>query len=345
MKRFIGVLVAAVLLLAACGGSDTTNPATFGEEGKKGRAASPANDSFSSAEAISRIAFNKSATTTGATLETGEPQLCADIDHTLWFRYTPRSDINLKATASAPFATALAVFSGTDLNALTEVGCAAAGTDTELQFGALAGETYNIQVGSADGNEGNISFGLSNANQAQLLLGDPGPLLPGWTERVLVEETPVVTPAVGPVDLDLVTIDGAVQAANPKLYDIDITAAGTALPTITMNNRGVLTQPMHVELVQLAKEKTEGAVKIFYRFDPDMTSCELALGGTCVVRLPVDPTDVQWTTDSGPPAELIILTKVNVGKADINGIAADVDVPNPLYIRIPLLGQVSAIVP
>lgn len=345
MKKLIGILAVAVLLLAACGGSDTTNPATFGDEDKDRRAAAPTNDKFSTAEVISRVAYNKSASTVGATLEAGEPSPCATFDNTVWFRYTPRSDANLKAKASATFNTALAVYSGTDMSALTEVGCASSGSTTELQFGALAGETYNIQVGSADGREGSVGFGLSNANQAALLIGDPGPLLPGWTEKVLVDETTVTVPAVGPVDAPLIVIDGAPQAAKPKMYDINITAAGTPLPTITLNSQGFLTEPIHVELVQIAKESTTAAVKLFYRFDPDVTTCELAVGGQCVVSLPLDPTDVRWTTESGPSAELIILAKIDVGKVDINGTAADVDVPNPLYVRIPLLGQVRAILP
>ncbi|HEV3472665.1 MAG TPA: hypothetical protein VG408_05600, partial [Actinomycetota bacterium] len=329
--------------LVACGGSDTTNPATFGDDRDKTRA--PANDSFSAAEVISRVPFNKTASTTGATLESNEPRPCAEIDNTVWYRYTPQRDINVRARASATFGTAVAVYSGTDMTALTEVGCAAAGPETELQFGALAGETYNIQVGSADGSEGNIGFGLTNANQAQLLLGDPGPLLPGWTEKVLVEEIPVSTPAVGPVDARLIVIDGAPQPAKPKMYDINITAAGTPLPTITLNSQGFLTEPIHVELVQIAKESTTAAVKLFYRFDPDVTTCQLGVGGNCVVSLPLDPTDVWWTTENGPAAELIILAKIDVGKVDINGTAANVDVPNPLYVRIPLLGQVRAILP
>jgi hypothetical protein len=343
MKQILGVLAVSILLISACGGSDATNPAAFGDESNKDTA--PANDMFTRAEAISRVAFNKTATNRAATLETGEPQSCASIDHTVWYQFTPKSDVNLKAKASASFATVVAVYSGSDMTALTEVGCAATGPTTELQFGALAGETYNIQIGSADGGEGTVSFGMSDANQAQLLLGDPGPLLPGWTEKVLLEETPVVTPAVGPIDVDLVTIDGAPQAANPKLYDITITAAGQPLPTITMNSRGLLTEPIHVELVQITKEATAAAVQLSYRFDPRRTSCELGVGGVCVVRVPVDPTDLDWTTQSGPSAELIIMAKLDVGDADINGVAPDVDVPSPLYIRIPLVGQVTAILP
>lgn len=343
MKRLIALLIVAVFLLIACGGSDTTNPAAFGDE--RDERSAPANDEFSTAEVISRVAFNKQTTIAGASLEDAEPRPCGDIDNTVWFRYTPRTDINLKAKASANFTTALAVYSGTDMAALTEVGCGAAGPDTELQFGALEGETYNIQVGTADGSEGSVRFSLTNANQAQLLIGDPGPLLPGWTEKVLVEETTVSTPAVGPVDARLITIDGAPQAAKPKMYDINITAAGTPLPTITMNSQGFLTEKIHVELVQLAKESTTAAVKLFYRFDPDVTTCQLGVGGNCVVSLPLDPTDVRWTTENGPSAELIILAKIDVGKVDINGTAANVDVPNPLYVRIPLLGQVRAILP
>jgi len=340
MKRLIGFLVTAMLVLAACGGSDTTNPATFGDE-----AQAPANDKFLKAESISRVSFNKQATNVAATLEKAEPRPCGEIDNTVWFRYTPRSDINLKAKASATFDTTVAVYSGTSMTALTEVGCATTGTTTELGFAGIAGETYNIQVGSLGTAEGNISFSLDNANQAQLLIGDPGPLLPGWTEKVLVEEHTVTVPPIGPIDLDLLTIDGKPRAADPKMYEITITAAGQPIQTIAMNSRGFLTEPIHLELVQIAKEETRATVSLSYRFDPRQTSCELEIGGTCAVRLPVDPTNVNWTTTNGPQAELIVKADVVVGKTDINGASPDVQPPSPLWVRIPLLGQVSALIP
>jgi hypothetical protein len=344
MKKILGLFAVTVLLLSACGGSDTTNSAAYGDDNNKASRA-PANDKFSTAESVSRVPFNKTATTTGATVESSEPRPCGDIDNTVWYRFIPSSDINVRAKATASFNTVIAAYSGTDMTALTEVGCGTTGTATEFQFGAMEGETYYIQVGSADGSEGSITFGLVNANQAQLLLGDPGPVLPGWTEKTLIENTAVTTPAVGPVDLDLVTIDGAPRATDKKWYDITLTAAGTPVQTIGLKTEGVLTQPIHLELVQITKEAAKVSLQLTYRFDPRKTDCRLELGGTCMVRLPIDPTDVNWTTERGPAAELILLAGVTVGNTDINGNAVDVGVPDPLYIRIPLIGQVTSIGP
>lgn len=345
-KTMFAVLMIVLLVFGACGGSDGVTPATFGdEEERKGNRAAqaPANDNFDSADGVSKVKYNKAASNMRATLEEGEPRLCGEIDNTVWYRYTPSRDMNVTAQATAEFPTVVSAFAGTDLTALTEVGCAATGNDTSLTFAALEGETYNIQVGSAGNAEGKIDVTMENANQAQLLLGDPGPLLPGWTEKVLIEETEIATPAVGPIDLDLVTIDGAPRATDANWYDIKITAAGAPVETISLRTEGLLTQPVHLELVQLAKEETKAAIKLFYRFDPDEVNCRLQLGGNCVISLPFNPVNVQWTTEDGPSAELIVLAKVDVGKVDVNGIAPDVEVPNPLYIRIPLLGQVRAI--
>lgn len=347
-KKTLAIVTIALLVFAACGGAGDANPAAFGDEGNEDKRESkaqraPANDNFASAESVSRISFSKAASNSRATLESGEPRLCGEIDKTVWYRYTPTRDMNVTAQATAGFPTVVSVFSGTDMAALTEVGCAATGNETALTFGALEGQTYNIQIGSTGGSEGSIDVTMRNANQAQLLLGDPGPLLPGWIEKVLVEETTVETPPVGPVDLDLVTIDGAPRATDAKWYDIRITAAGAPVETISLRTEGLLTQPIHLELVQLAKESTKAAIKLFYRFDPEQVNCRLEIGGKCTISLPFNPTDVNWTTEEGPTAELIILAKVDVGKADINGTAADVDVPNPLFVRIPLLGQVRAI--
>ncbi len=54
---------------------------------------------------------------------------------------------------------------------------------------------------------------------------------------------------------------------------------------------------------------------------------------------------MKWTTESGPVAELILKVDTAIGNIDVNGVSPDVDIPSPLWVRIPLVGQVSALIP
>ncbi len=101
----------------------------------------------------------------GATLEPGEPRPCGGIDNTVWYSFTPASDVVLAAsTDGSSYNTALAVYTGSTLNSLVAVGCddnAGFGQNSRLTFNAQAGVTYHFQVGGAREARGNAVFNLS----------------------------------------------------------------------------------------------------------------------------------------------------------------------------------------
>jgi hypothetical protein len=129
-------------------------------------AAPPGNDSFASAAQISEpLPFNDSLDTTEATTETDEPAPCGNIGATVWYVFTPTTDVALSAgTHQSDFDTVLAVHTGTSLNSLSLVDCNnnfGALLQSHVAFHALAGETYWFQVGGNNGATGALTFTLS----------------------------------------------------------------------------------------------------------------------------------------------------------------------------------------
>jgi hypothetical protein len=107
----------------------------------------PANDDFANATQISSLPFSDTADRTGAGLENGEPTFpsCGSISHTIWHAFTPTKDETLYAHGSASGVNSvIAVYTGSSLAGLTEVGCR---FERDV-FRATAGTTYWIQVGS-----------------------------------------------------------------------------------------------------------------------------------------------------------------------------------------------------
>lgn len=80
-----------------------------------------------------------------ATTEGGEPESpCGLVRKTVWYQYTPPTDVVLKAdTRGSDYDTMLAVWTGSGLNALTHVGCSDDFYDVESRvvFLAEAGTT------------------------------------------------------------------------------------------------------------------------------------------------------------------------------------------------------------
>src|SRR5205085_1179830 len=197
MKTKLIVGIGLMLLVAAGCSSKSVPPASFGDSSPSASTA-PANDAFATAVQLSDVPSTQQATTTGATLEAGEPRTCKKIDHTVWYSYSPSSPIYLLARASGDFSSAVGVYRGTDLTNLTSIGCAAAGTTSQIAFQAKPGQTYYIQVGGTKGEQGDFGLRLDFAKQNAILLGNPGPLPTNWVEKDLVPPTPVTVPvAVG----------------------------------------------------------------------------------------------------------------------------------------------------
>ncbi len=125
----------------------------------------PANDNFSDAISIYTLPFSDMVDTSGASMEVGEPSSsCVSLDDltsTVWYTFTPAESVSVSANASAPFGTMVAVYTGSSLADLTEIGCRAWGG--LMTFRADAGNSYYIQAGSLYGERGSLWFNLDFA--------------------------------------------------------------------------------------------------------------------------------------------------------------------------------------
>ena len=124
--------------------------------------AAPTNDNFADATPISSLPYNASADTTGATFEVDEPANC-NVGYplkTAWYAYTSPTNTSLTAKVNySGFPTLLAVYTGSSLNSLTQIGCSYYYNNTSFQ--ADAGITYYFQMSSFyDFYEGIIPFSL-----------------------------------------------------------------------------------------------------------------------------------------------------------------------------------------
>jgi hypothetical protein len=149
MRKTASILGGAAILLAVAGTA---------------RAAPPDNDNFASAAEIPATQFTDATRNTkGATLEHKEQQPCGGIEATVWYRHTPASSGRLVADATgSAFDSVVAIYTGSELEHLTLVGCADDGffTAARIGFDAVGGTTYFFQVGGFYGKAGSLRFGL-----------------------------------------------------------------------------------------------------------------------------------------------------------------------------------------
>ncbi len=152
-----------------------------------------------------------------------------------------------------------------------------------------------------------------------------------------------MVPVVGNA-VPLITVDGSQDQNDPDFYNITITAAGEKLPTINLNTGGSLTQSVHEELVEVLVSGIKANVRAFYRYDPSQVKCTLGAGGQCLVSLGgISPSSIKWLPANGPSAELDVAVSLEGAHVDVNGANVDINVARTQYLRIPLVGQVTAI--
>jgi PKD repeat protein len=130
-------------------------------------AATPANDNFASAAAISSLPFSDSDDISLATTEPGEPN-CGGIVQTVWYSFTPTSNeiVRVDLGGSTFFDTALSVFQASSPGfgglAFVPGGCTNAFQNgSTVVFAAQAGTTYYVQAGSVFGDAGSLSVNLT----------------------------------------------------------------------------------------------------------------------------------------------------------------------------------------
>jgi Ca2+-binding RTX toxin-like protein len=155
-RRRHGILAAAVGLGA------WVLPATA-------QAAPPPNDPFAARTTVTALPFSETLSTEEATTEPGEPHPeCGEIGKTVWYEFTPGTDMVLGAnTLASDFDTLTAVWTGNQVGALTPVACS---DGSSTVFAAEAGTTYVIQVGGWFGDAGQLAFRLREV-EAGLISG------------------------------------------------------------------------------------------------------------------------------------------------------------------------------
>ena len=121
------------------------------------------NDNFVDATQITGLPFSVAANTTGATFESNEPYPTCNYwgypVKTVWFAYTPSSNVALTVkTSQSNITPLLGVYTGSSVDSLTQIGCQYFGND--FTFQPQAGQTYYFQLSGLFGDEGNISFTL-----------------------------------------------------------------------------------------------------------------------------------------------------------------------------------------
>ena len=149
-KLWVGVLLLAgsVWTGVALGSTFTTGSVT---------AAPPANDNFANAVPLSGLNVSRLGdTNVDATLEAGEDPNIAErpASHTVWYSWTAtqRGQVTIDTTTSG-FDTLLGVYTGTAVNALTEVASNddnSPDTTSSVTFNVTAATTYRIRVGGFD---------------------------------------------------------------------------------------------------------------------------------------------------------------------------------------------------
>jgi PKD domain len=122
----------------------------------RANAAPPANDNFTNAVAITSLPFTQAVDNAEATTEPGEPGFCGPTSQTLWYSFTPSSDVTVRADTSgsnfAPNELGLYQQVGSGFGGLAIIGCAFNNGDP-IQVLLQAGSTYYFQAAS-------FSFGV-----------------------------------------------------------------------------------------------------------------------------------------------------------------------------------------
>jgi hypothetical protein len=124
----------------------------------------PANNCFSSPTTASR-AVQYTQSTSGATLESGEPRPCGSIGSTVWYTYTPSTSGTIVIdTWSSNYDTVLAVYTGSSVTGLTNVACNddyGGALWSRVSFSGTAGVTYRIQAGGYNSATGTLGVYVS----------------------------------------------------------------------------------------------------------------------------------------------------------------------------------------
>ncbi len=127
----------------------------------------PANDNFANRIVLSGNVVPVSSTVVNATKEAGEPNHAGNTGgHSVWYEWTPTftSAVSISGFGSGNFRILLAAYTGTSVNALTEIDSAIEpqfGGNAVMSFTAIAGTSYKIVVDGRNGGQNTFSFTLN----------------------------------------------------------------------------------------------------------------------------------------------------------------------------------------
>jgi len=135
--------------------------------------AAPVNDNCASAVAVTSCPFADTRSTSGATLESGEPPSCSLIGATVWYSYTNTASRPVIVTVSlcgSNFDTVLAVYKASggacDFAGFADAACSddsfncGNGLQSATNFAADAGATYKIQAGGFNNQTGTLAISI-----------------------------------------------------------------------------------------------------------------------------------------------------------------------------------------
>ena len=137
----------------------------------------PANDSFSSAAAVTGTSFSVTGSNAGATIEVGEPRHAGQTGgRSAWWTWiAPSSGTLTVTTQGSTFDTLLGVYTGSALQSLTRIGSnddeASSVRTSRVTITVVGGTAYRIAVDGYLGEQGTIR--LAGAFQAQTSLTAP----------------------------------------------------------------------------------------------------------------------------------------------------------------------------
>jgi hypothetical protein len=146
-------------------GSVTVNWSLAGSSGGPSSGPAPANDVFAAAGTLNGRSGTINATSVGAGKETGEPNHAGNAGgRSIWYAWTaPATATVTFDTIGSGFDTLLAAYTGSAVNALTQVAANddASGVQSRISFPAVAGTTYRIAIDGYNGAFGAVTLNWS----------------------------------------------------------------------------------------------------------------------------------------------------------------------------------------
>jgi hypothetical protein len=215
MRRMLVVALAAMALVAT--------------QATPGLARAPRNDDFDKAKSISALPYVTTVDVRDATRADDDPS-CRRTGHTVWFKFTPDTDMRLIARVSGRrVAEWISVWKG-ERGALSAVECG----DYRPIFEAEAGTTYYFMVGTYRNRRGgDIRFRLAEAPPPPTIqvTVDPTVTVDSQTEEVTVSGTLTCDDSA-----EYVEFYGSVKQADDRrfisasFYEYEVECDGTAHP-------------------------------------------------------------------------------------------------------------------